>query len=136
MISAVRIIRSRTPVSDPAPGAIAIKGSVGQGGSNGTEDTRAVQTALNAVPACLSGPDTPLDVDGRVGPLTIGAIRDFQQRWLSVVDGRVDPKGPTLRLLNRMPGLGDAVPADVGLKMAHSEKVGAVGGKSGKLTLT
>jgi len=77
MNSAVRIIRSRTPVTGPAPGAIAINGSVGQGGSNGYEDTRAVQTALNAVPAILSGPDTPLDVDGRVGPLTIGAIRAY-----------------------------------------------------------
>jgi peptidoglycan hydrolase-like protein with peptidoglycan-binding domain len=40
-----------------------------------------------------------LSVDGVAGPLTIGAIREFQEKFTSAADGRVDPNGPTLRLL-------------------------------------
>jgi hypothetical protein len=92
------------------PGAAFISASVGQGGANRRDDTMAVQTALNAVPALLGGAGESLAVDGLVGPLTIGAIKTFQLRWLTILDGRCDPTGPTLGLLNAMAGVGDALP--------------------------
>jgi len=40
-----------------------------------------------------------LTVDGVAGPLTVGAIREFQENFARAVDGRVDPNGQTLQLL-------------------------------------
>jgi hypothetical protein len=108
----VELLRSRdTTVQGPVPGAVAIAASVGQGGANRRDDTQGVQTALNAVPVVLGGAGNGLAVDGLVGPLTIGAITTFQSRWLTIQDGRCDPAGPTLALLNAMVGVGDALPS-------------------------
>jgi len=77
-----------------------IVSSVGQGGVNHADDVRIVQELLNR--HRRSG-QARLDVDGRCGPLTIAAIRDFQQAvvGLRTPDGRVDPGGKTIKALNR-----------------------------------
>jgi peptidoglycan hydrolase-like protein with peptidoglycan-binding domain len=69
-----------------------IDGSVGRNGANDRRDTRLVQHLLNDAGAGLT-------VDGLVGPKTIGAIEQFQQRSGIGADGRVDPGGATLRAL-------------------------------------
>ena len=93
------------PASGSLPGYVRIHGSVGSGGINHTPDVRLVQMALNSVPGSTGGAAPPLAGDGIVGPKTIAAIRRFQQLWSSVVDGRIDPQGPTLRALNALAGL-------------------------------
>lgn len=79
-----------------APGAesVPISGSVGQGGKNEPQDVARVQALLDA-----RGFE-PGAADGSVGPRTIGAIVEFQRRFLKVTDGRVDPNGRTWRELN------------------------------------
>jgi peptidoglycan hydrolase-like protein with peptidoglycan-binding domain len=44
----------------------------------------------------------PIQVDGSVGPETIGAILDFQKRFTPYKDGRVDPGGPTISKLEQL----------------------------------
>jgi peptidoglycan hydrolase-like protein with peptidoglycan-binding domain len=97
--------RGNAVVHHPMPGLIGLWRKVGNGGANRADDTLAVQVALNAVPVPLGGPEAPLKVDGKVGPKTVGAIRRFQQYWTKVVDGRVDPGGPTVRMLNELAGV-------------------------------
>lgn len=77
-----------------------LAGSVGARGRNFPEDVKLVQELLNRatrVPWAL------LAVDGRIGPLTIGRIEDFQRNVLgfSRPDGRVDVAGRTWRNLIR-----------------------------------
>src|SRR5262245_13046228 len=95
------------PLQGPLPGAVVIGHPVGRGGANRASDARALQIALNAVPAGLGGAGESLALDGLVGPLTIGAIAAFQEQWMTVKDARCDPGGPTLALLNAMAGVGD-----------------------------
>jgi hypothetical protein len=73
-----------------------LSGSVGQGGRNQADDVSRVQRLLNGVAADQGGPQPELEVDGKVGPLTIRAISQFQKRHLGFSDGRVDPGGPTI----------------------------------------
>lgn len=77
--------------------ALTITQAVGTGGKNNPEDVRAVQTLLNNNLYRLT-PLAPLAVDGLIGPVTIGAIEEFQRRALGFArpDGRVDPEGRTL----------------------------------------
>lgn len=78
-------------------------GSVGQGGANNAADVRVVQALLVLANRLVGIPATVLNVDAIVGPLTIGAIKDFQQNHVhGVVDGRVDPGGATLKALNAL----------------------------------
>jgi ElaB/YqjD/DUF883 family membrane-anchored ribosome-binding protein len=70
------------------PSASSISGSVGKGGKNKADDVAIVQQLLNENGASL-------EVDGVVGPKTIGAISKFQQSELGFQDGRVDPGGQT-----------------------------------------
>jgi hypothetical protein len=70
-----------------------LKGTVGLGGANQRTDVIAVQTLLKG-----SGVD-PGKIDGRCGPRTVAAIQVFQRRFLSHVDGRVDPNGLTWKKL-------------------------------------
>jgi hypothetical protein len=110
----VDVLRGKgTAVSGPVPGLAAIGASVGQGGANRRIDVKAVQTALNAVPVVLGGAGGALAVDGLIGPKTLGAIGTFQSMWIAdqFQDGRCDPRGPTLALLNAMAGVGDALPS-------------------------
>jgi hypothetical protein len=60
----------------------------------------AVQTLLNKNIGLLT-PLRALKVDGKCGKLTITAIELFQQKIMSIEqpDGRVDPRGRTLRNL-------------------------------------
>ncbi len=95
----VMLLRNGAIVTDPIPEAVAIRASVGQGGANNSADTRAVQIALNAVPATPGGAGDSLAVDGLVGPLTVGAITRFQNADCRIKGGRCDPRGPTLALL-------------------------------------
>jgi hypothetical protein len=92
-------------VSPPGQASdITITASVGAGGANIPTDVRTIQAALNDVPSSSGGPDPALAVDGIVGPLTLAAIRGFQQTHVSIVDSRIDPNGPTLAALNAEPG--------------------------------
>ncbi len=80
----------------------AILASVGLHGKNLDPDVRTIQDLLNKVPVDQGGPKVPLEVDGICGPLTRGAIQNFQLRqfgW-SGADGRVDPGHQTLARLN------------------------------------
>jgi len=80
---------------------LAIKSSVGQGGKNLRHEVKLVQMLLNTWLPTV-GKDL-LKPDGIVGPLTIGAIKAFQTAAkLKVVDGRIDPNGPTIHTLGYM----------------------------------
>jgi len=76
-----------------------LHGSVGAFAQNVTKDVRLVQTLLSGVPRSLGGALVPLKVDGIAGKFTINAIKDFQRRHTTIVDGRVDAAGPTIRKL-------------------------------------
>ncbi|BDC52929.1 hypothetical protein F183_A52440 [Bryobacterales bacterium F-183] len=79
-----------------------ITASVGLLGKNFTADTLTVQNLLNNVPINLGGPNPLLDPDGKCGNKTCTAIQMFQLKhfgW-SGADGRVDPGGITLTMLN------------------------------------
>ncbi len=71
-----------------------ISNSVGHGGANQSADVRVVQQLLNRFR--LRGAPL-LIVDGRVGPMSLGAIADFQSRvmLMSKPDSLVSPNGPT-----------------------------------------
>src|SRR5262245_50233720 len=79
---------------------------------NRAQDVETIQTLLNQVPANQGGPNPLLDLDGLIGPLTIGAIRKFQSFHLGFNDGRVDPGQKTLAKLNEFdldPATGNAL---------------------------
>lgn len=90
-----------------------ITASAGKGGVNRAEDVRAVQTLLNENGYQLV-PLAGLQVTGRMDPLTIAAIEEFQRRAVHSIrpDGRVDPRGQTLAALNA--GARPAPPVPVG----------------------
>lgn len=103
---------ARKARADRLPGELCLYGSVGKGGANARADVSAVQAALNGVPTALAGPAPALAIDGLAGPLTNGAIAQFQGGWLDVQDGRIDPGGPTLGCLNAAIGAPSARAAD------------------------
>jgi peptidoglycan hydrolase-like protein with peptidoglycan-binding domain len=80
--------------------AITISSSVGFAATNHRSDVLAIQRGLNHVPASRGGPDIRLQEDGIAGPLTKRCIVHFQQTQFHWADGRIDPRGPTLRALN------------------------------------
>src|SRR5262245_1644751 len=82
-----------------------LTGSVGRGGGNRDGDVRNVQSRLNRVAPEDGGPDPVLDVDGRCGPLTRGAILHFQQHHPGLLhDGRIDPGKHTWKKLLALSG--------------------------------
>lgn len=89
-----------------------ILASVGQNGVNRKQDVGIVQYLLNRAGA-RTGERPPLAVDGIAGPKTLAAIRKFQQKYLKKSDGRVDPGGETIAMLNRVappePRLNDGI---------------------------
>jgi hypothetical protein len=93
------------PVDPRRPvGPISITASVGQGGFNKPDDVFKIQYALDTVAPIDGGADPRLKLDSMCGPLTIKAIRDFQQKqfgW-SGTDGRIDPGKQTLKRLNEL----------------------------------
>ncbi len=104
------LVRANTPMSCQmndldavASGASTINASVGAGGVNARKDVLVIQQLLNGVAPGEHGPLPLLKEDSIAGPLTNGAIRKFQQgQAMDVVDGRIDPAGPTLRRLNEV----------------------------------
>jgi peptidoglycan hydrolase-like protein with peptidoglycan-binding domain len=86
-------------VQSPSTG-LSIGGSVGASGANRTADVRLIQGALNMIPPGNGGANPALAVDGLSGPKTVAAITKFQGGHTTVVDGRVDPNGPTLQALD------------------------------------
>ena len=72
-------------------------GSVGLGVRSHMPDVKYVQTLLSDW--LLVRNQVPLVVDGLCGPLTDGAIRQFQRVETGIVDGRVDPGGPSIKKL-------------------------------------
>jgi peptidoglycan hydrolase-like protein with peptidoglycan-binding domain len=74
-----------------------ISKSVGKGGNNIKKDVRYVQALLNYWRQQNGRPE--IKVDGLIGPKTIGAIEDFQRIKTGIVDGRVDPNGPSIKAL-------------------------------------
>lgn len=95
-----------------------LTGSVGDGGLNRKGDVLTVQRLINKKIARLS-PLVTLVEDGRNGPATISAIKEFQSRVVGLAkpDGRVDTRGRTLIALNAQ-----AAATDVPAKMAPKVK--------------
>lgn len=80
---------------------VSIGESVGAGGKNKTADVFAIQNLLNkwTTPMiAVTGVST-----GAADDPTVIAIRAFQARYSNSPDGRVDPRGGTLRKLNQEP---------------------------------
>jgi hypothetical protein len=105
-----------------------LSGSVGKGGRNLPADVKRVQKLLNDVPSEKGGARPQLEVDGIVGPLTLGAISNFQ-KTLGFSDGRVDPGGPTITRLELLAG-SDSDVADALKKKAPSAPQATPGGNS------
>lgn len=85
-------------------GDIVITKPVGQGGANVYDDVFNIQYGLDQVAPIDGGPSPQLVIDGKCGPKTIGAIRDFQKKhfgWQGC-DGRIDPGKQTLAKLNQL----------------------------------
>ncbi|MEK7404400.1 MAG: peptidoglycan-binding domain-containing protein [Acidobacteriota bacterium] len=79
----------------------AIRYPVGKGSVNQHDDVAAIQQLLNQVSVNEGGPTSPLSNLGTCGSETINAIMRFQLRHIPrMADGRVDPGGQTLALLN------------------------------------
>ena len=76
--------------------------SVGQDGVNDPQDVAIVQKLLNYVGQFQGIPAQPLEVDGLVGPKTLGAILEFQNNFCDVADGRADPNMETIKTLNAL----------------------------------
>ncbi|NET35850.1 MAG: hypothetical protein F6K19_28125 [Cyanothece sp. SIO1E1] len=91
--SAASIDYSTPPSSQPQ---YSIAAAVGYEGANQAEDVKTVQTLL------LANHVDPNGIDGVCGPKTIAAIREFQARFLTAPDGRVDVDGRTWRALNKL----------------------------------
>jgi len=70
-----------------------LSGSVGYKGDNQKADVIKVQELLNKKGASLK-------IDGKCGPATIYAIRDFQKANFGGADARVDPNGKSWQALN------------------------------------
>ena len=90
---------ARTPDSEgtvTAARSVTITASVGRGGNNARADVEAIQQLLSDI-------GFRVGVDGGVGKNTIGAIAAFQEANGLGRDGRVDPGGGTLRMLNNTP---------------------------------
>jgi peptidoglycan hydrolase-like protein with peptidoglycan-binding domain len=71
--------------------------SVGEGGVNSSRDVKYVQFLL-----CdwgYSARRVAIVVDGIVGPQTKAEIKAFQSQYTGIVDGRVDPNGPSIKAL-------------------------------------
>lgn len=121
---------------------VTIQRSVGQSGANNRRDVIAVQNLINQKIGMIT-PLALLDVDGRIGPKTIGAITEFQSRVVRMTrpDGRVDPRGRTLRALNQgRPATGGgttgAAPPNRVAIFERASKVGARNQmQSGRITI-
>ncbi|KGN39709.1 peptidoglycan-binding domain-containing protein [Knoellia aerolata] len=73
---------------------MSIAGSVGNGGINDSHDVQYVQALLNI--GLEDAGQSALDLDGKIGPLTIAAISNFQSSQLGFADGLVEPDRQTI----------------------------------------
>ena len=82
---------------------MSIKLSVGSKGRNKKVDVKVIQAALNLSKSAKFKLTKKLTIDGKNGGKTIAAIELFQKSivGLSKPDGRVDPKGKTIRELKK-----------------------------------
>jgi peptidoglycan hydrolase-like protein with peptidoglycan-binding domain len=71
--------------------------SVGEGGVNRSREVKYVQFLLCDWQYCRGG--VGIVVDGIVGPKTKAEIRKFQSECSGIVDGRIDPSGPSIKAL-------------------------------------
>jgi peptidoglycan hydrolase-like protein with peptidoglycan-binding domain len=102
-----------------------ISGSVGQGGKNAQDDVQQVQIALNRKGARL-------EVDGKIGPKTIQAIRDFQKKiGLPHVDGLVEVGKKTAAALAGSGSGAQYAPSGGGNYGGGSKPYGGGGGSGG-----
>lgn len=90
-------------LGDAEPPTVLAK-SVGKNGFNQSVDVRKVQHLLNRIAVEDGGPKELLEEDGFIGPITTGAIHDFQRHHKTASDDRVDPGGPTLAKMNAVAG--------------------------------
>lgn len=105
---------TRSPVTNTP--AAQLRAAVGRGGANLKNDVETVQLLLNRARRRLrrAYPNAtlwkPLTEDGICGSRTIAAIEGFQRQVMRFrrPDGRVDPRGRTLRMLNAI-NRGDTV---------------------------
>jgi hypothetical protein len=89
----------------PPPERVQIDRPVGAGprAVNFRADVRAIQEALDEIDDWYSIPlKDALKIDELVGPLTIGAINDFQQKYFRWKDGLVEPGMNTIRKMNEL----------------------------------
>ncbi len=112
-----------------------LKSSVGNQGTNNKSEVLHVQKALNQHSfAKTSSCQAPLKEDGVCGGKTVSAIIRFQSVVVGMAppDGRIDPGGRTLKVLEKSSGGISHVPivAGVGIKVS-SPKTGT---KSGGVT--
>jgi len=91
---------TRADVGPPPDMPVSIGQSVGLGGANVPRDVVQIQRALNHVLPELAGADPFLKDDRLVGPVTLGAIKKFQERNFGWSDSRVDPANKTIGLIN------------------------------------
>lgn len=96
-----------------------IRYSVGFKGRNRPDDVTVVQTLLNA-----KGAKPALQVDGKVGPKTIHAIRAFQAGFMNRPDGRVDPGGKTLAKLSGKKVAASPPPPNLTARFETSSRTG------------
>lgn len=89
-------------VRPPKGQPIAITKAVGLGAPNVAQDVVNIQYGLDQTAPIDGGPATPLVIDGKCGPKTNKAIRDFQMKQFgfSGADGRIDPGRQTIQRLN------------------------------------
>lgn len=87
-----------------------ITASVGRDSANKYDDVKIIQKLINRNISSII-PLNELFEDGDVGPVTIGAIEEFQRRVvdLPLPDGRVDPNGKTLLALNENKGSSETI---------------------------
>ena len=88
--------------------AVTISAPVGMGpkAANRLVDVRTIQHLLNGIKPSEGGPQPLLVVDGLCGKKTESAVQQFQLKHFGwkLADGRVDPGGQTLALMNQLSG--------------------------------
>ncbi len=97
-------VHNGNAVNDPRriTGDTVITASVGQGGRNVPDDVFKIQYSLDKIAPIDGGPMPQLVCDGKCGPKTIAAIKEFQKKhfgWAGC-DGRIDPGKQTLKKIN------------------------------------
>jgi D-alanyl-D-alanine carboxypeptidase len=104
-----------------------LSSSVGNLGKNQKSDVLLVQKLLNSHPFSGSHRSIfPLNVDGACGKKTIAAIEQFQSEVVGMArpDGRIDPGGKSIKVLDQPSGGFKQVPlaAGVGVKVSTDAK--------------